>query len=127
MIFAILCGAFFACGVSDSTVTEPITVPATEFFTDSAAEPVTEPAKKISRIRVRSFEQISMITGYTETLTEAYTAVIGDKNYDIAAGSLLGFSSTNEELCKAVNFGGGDLGIPIYDADNDIMYTRRFD
>lgn len=122
MIFAILCGAFFACGVSDSPVTEPITVPATELFTDSAAEPVTEPAKKISRIRVRSFEQISMITGYTETLTEAYTAVIGDKNYDIAAGSLMGFPSTNDELCKAVNFGGGDLGIPIYDADNDVMY-----
>ena len=121
MITAMLCGAFSACGAPSASVTEPATTPAAEPVTTPVTEP-TAPAKEIIEIKVSSAKQLSMITGYRETLEETYTATIGEGTYQIPASSLMGFASTNEELCKSVNLGSADLGIPIYDADNDQMY-----
>ena len=92
------------------------------FFQDEYPMPERTSPKKVVSIDIASMKQLSMITGYQSVLNSTYTATIGDGTYSIPAGSIMGFKSTNDALCKAVNFGSADLGIPIYDADNNKMY-----
>ncbi|MBE5756827.1 MAG: DUF4185 domain-containing protein [Clostridiales bacterium] len=81
---------------------------------------ITIPKKVIIK-GVTGATQNSLITGYQTTLTEDYIATIKETNYIIEKGSVVGFNSTNSKLCKSVNFGSADLGIPIYDANKDEM------
>ena len=106
----------------DVTKDDAIYVLMYTFFPNEYPLPDGTPPKKIISIDIASMEQLSMITGYQSVLDKTYIATIDGTSYQIPKGSLMGFASTNDTLCKAVNFGSADLGIPIYDADNNKMY-----